>query len=148
MIIDLVNGLDNPGCIVYMNNLYTSPILFKVFANLGFGAVGTLDTSRKGVPKVLKIQKVNMSDTCCHRGHGIWIRDGVLVFNLWKDTKVVCTLSTAHKQHSDNRVNRRVKMSGGGVVQVQVPIPNSVNFYNQLMACVDLSDLLIQYHET
>ena len=35
---------------------------------------------------------------------------------------------------------------GGGVVQVQVPIPNSLYFYNQLMA--GLSDQLIQYHET
>lgn len=121
MIIDLVNGLDNQGYIVYMDNFYTSPILFKELANLGFGAVGTLDTSGKGVPNVLKIQKVNMSITSCNRGHGVWIRDGVLVFNLWKDTKVVCTLSTVDKGHSDNLVKRRVKMSGGGVVQVQVP---------------------------
>ena len=33
-------------------------------------------------------------------------------------------------------------MSGGGVVQVHVPIPNSIYFYNQLMAGVDLSDQL------
>ena len=111
VIIDLVNGLDNQGYIVYKDNFYTSPILLKELANLGFGAVVTLDTSRKGV-------------TSCNRGHDVWIRDGVLVFNLWKDIKVVCTLSTVYKGHFDNKVNRRVKMSGGGVVQV--PIPNSI----------------------
>ena len=94
VMIDLVNGLDNQGYTVYMDNFYMSLILFKELANLGFGAVGTLDISWKSVPNVLKIQRLNMSKTSCHCGHGVGIRDGILVFNLWKDIKVVCTLST------------------------------------------------------
>ena len=47
VMIDLVNGRDNQGYTVYMDNFYTSPILFKELANLGLGAVGTLDTSGK-----------------------------------------------------------------------------------------------------
>ena len=39
-------------------------------------------------------------------------------------------------------------MSGGGVVQVHVLIPNSVYFYNHLMGGGDLPDLSIQCHET
>ena len=98
---------------IYMDNFYTSPILFRELANLGFGAVGRSAKCAKNSKG--KCQKP------CNRGHGIWIRDGVLVFNLWKDDKVVCTLSTVDKGHSDNLVNRRVKMSrGGGVGQVPI----------------------------
>ena len=78
VIIDIVSGFDNQGHIVYMDNFYTLPILFKELANLGFGAVRTLDTFWKGVPNVLKIQKINISKTSCNHGHGIWIGDGVL----------------------------------------------------------------------
>ena len=58
VIIIIINGLDNQGHRVYMDNFCMSPILFKELAKLGFEAVGILDTSRKGVPNVLKIQKI------------------------------------------------------------------------------------------
>ena len=70
-----------------------------------------------------------MVKTSCNRGHGenilqpwSWCLDGrwCTCFHLWKDTKVVCSLSTADKGQSDNLVNRRIKMSGGGVVQVPI----------------------------
>lgn len=34
---------------------------------------------------------------------------GNLVYDIWKDTKVVCTLSSIHKGHSDHTVKQRVK---------------------------------------
>ena len=81
------------------------------------------------------------------RGYGVWIRDGLIVYSLWKDTKVVCEASTIHS-NSDHMVKRRVKKDGVGCEEVMVPIPNSIYDYNKQMGVVDLSDLLLQYHQT
>ena len=55
VMIDLINGLDHQGYIVYMDNFYTSPILFKEeLANLGFGATGTLDNILERCAKTSK----------------------------------------------------------------------------------------------
>ena len=81
----------------------------------GFGAVGTLDTSRRGVPSSIAAQKKKMQKPCYDRGYGVWKRDGGLLYNIWKDTKVVCTLSTIHNGHSDNNVKRRKKKNRRGL---------------------------------
>ena len=143
----LVAGLENQGYILYMDNFYSS-VLFSDLPASGFGAVGTLDTGRRGVPSSIAAQKKKMQKPCYDRGYGVWKRDGDLVYNIWKDTKVVCTVSTIHNGHSDNTVKQRKKKAGGGCEEVQVPIPNSIYEYNQHMGGVDLSDQLIQYFET
>ncbi len=51
-----------------------------------------------------------------------------------KTSRLYVPFPLVDKGHSNNLVNRHVEMSGGGVVQV--PIPNSIYFYNQLMAGV------------
>ena len=43
------------------------------------------------------------------RGYGVWIRDGVIVYTVWKDTKVVRVASTIHSGNSHNQVKRRFK---------------------------------------
>ena len=148
VIMQLVAGLEHQGYIVYMDNFYSSPTLFSDLLTSGFGAVGTLDTSRRGVPSSIAAQKKKMQKPCYDRGYGVWKRIGDLVYNIWKDTKVVCTLSSIHNGHSDHTVKRRKKKPEGGCEEVQVPIPNSIYDYNQQMGGVDLSDQLIQYFET
>ena len=99
----LVAGLENQGYIVYMDNFY-SPVLFSDLLASGFGAVGILDTGRRGVQSSIAAQKKKTQKPCYNRGYGVWKRDGDLIYNIWKDTKVDCTLSTIHKGHSDNTV--------------------------------------------
>ncbi len=53
-----------------------------------------------------------------------------------------------HTGNSSNTVKRRVKKDGGGCEEVLVPIPNSTYDYNRFMGGVDLSDQLLQYHQT
>ena len=36
----------------------------------------------------------------CERGYGVWVRKDSIVYNLWKDTKVVCVASTVHTGNS------------------------------------------------
>ena len=67
----------------------------------------------------------------------MWIRKEKVLYVLWKDTNVVCVASTIHSGRADSTVKRRVKQSNGSCVEVQVPIPNAIENYNQHMAGVD-----------
>ena len=81
------------------------------------------------------------------RGYGVWIRDGVIVYTMWKDTKVVRVASTVHSGNSHNQVKRRFKTSTG-VVEVMVSIASrpcstllildATYDYNMKMGGVDL----------
>ena len=52
----MVEGLQNQGYVVYTDNFYSSSTLFKELVNNGFGAVGTMDPTRREWPDVLKEQ--------------------------------------------------------------------------------------------
>ena len=77
----------------------------------------------------------------------MWIRDGVIVYTVWKDTKVVNVASTVHSRNSHNQVKRRFKTSPG-VVEVMVSIPDVTYDYNKKMGGVAVSDQLLQYFQT
>ena len=94
---------------MYTDNFYSSSTLFSELQRQGFGAVGMTATNRRGCPGSLGKQKKKMLKTTCERGTGVWIRAQSIVYNLWKDTKVVCTASTVHSGNSDHQVKRRVK---------------------------------------
>ena len=144
---NLVEGLKNQGYIVYTDNFYSSPTLFHELAVKGFGAVGTLDPSRKRCPAPLVHQKKKMLRPVYKRGYGVWIREASIVYCLWKDTKVVCVASTVHLGNSKHQVKRRLKTSTG-LEEVLVAIPDAIYDYNQHMGGVDLSDQLLQYFQT
>ena len=148
VVMSLVEGLEKQGFIVYTDNFYSSPVLFEELANQGFGAVGTINPSRESCPVSLAAQKKKMLPKKCDRGYGVWIRKNSILYNVWKDTKVVCVASTVHRGNADNKVKRRVKKDSGGCEEVLVPIPNSIYAYNRHMGGVDLSDQLLQYHQT
>ena len=57
MVMKIVSGLEKQGYIIYMDNFYSSPTLFKELVKQGFGALGTQDTTHKGCPFVLTAQK-------------------------------------------------------------------------------------------
>ena len=54
-----IEGLENQGYIIYTDNFYSSPILFTDLVK-GFGAVGTIDHTRRGCPAALGLQKKKM----------------------------------------------------------------------------------------
>ena len=126
----MVEGLENQGYIVYTDNFYPSPKLFNDLVQNGFGAVGTIDPSRRRCPSVLVLQKKKILRPLFPRGYGVWIRENRILFALWKDTKVVCVASTVHSGHSCNQVKRRTK-SSSGVQEQMVPIPRAIFDYNK-----------------
>lgn len=70
------------------------------------------------------------------------------MYNLRKDTKVVCVASTVHTGNSRYKVKRRMKDQNERCVDVLVAIPNAIYDCNFFMGGVDLSDQLLQYYQT
>ena len=74
--------LKNKGYIVYTDNFYSSPALFKALAQHGFGAVGTARKDRRDIPKII-------SGAVLAKGNVVSTRkDGVLSLK-WKDKRDV-----------------------------------------------------------
>ena len=57
VVLQMVEGLQNQAYVVYTNNFYSSPTLFKELVNNGFRAVGTMVPTRRECPDVLKDQR-------------------------------------------------------------------------------------------
>ena len=57
VVLKLLEGLENRGHHVYMDNYYSSPRLFQNLRHLGFGACGTVRTNRRGVPEAISCRR-------------------------------------------------------------------------------------------
>lgn len=82
-----------------------------------------------------------LSPTCAdvkalRKGESKFCRRGNLVASVWKDTKLVCFLSTQSNPVGMDVVNR--KQRDGTIIQV-LTVPVAVD-YNKIMGGVDQSD--------
>ena len=55
VVLQLAEPLQGRGHHLYMDNFYTSPLLFRKLHEQGFEACGTLQLNRKGVPPEVKM---------------------------------------------------------------------------------------------
>lgn len=127
------------GYIVYTDNYYTSPLLFRHLRQQGFGACGTYREGRIGVPTACKNALTKKSP----RGSIRWIRDGDLLFVKWIDAREVSLCSTVHSVYSGDTVQRYQKNESGIKEKTLIRRPTVVTEYNKYMGGVDLSDHLI-----
>ena len=123
---DVVSELVNKdylgsGYIVYCDNFYTSPLLFRHLSQQGFGASGNYRQGRVGVPTIQE----NALDRKSKRGSIRWIRDGDLLFVKWMDTRELSLCSTVHPVYTGENVLRRQKTDGHSQ-RVPVPRPTAV----------------------
>jgi hypothetical protein len=151
VVMDLVEGLYHSNHHLYVDNFYTSPILFMLSKERGILAAGTA-RARKGYPRD-KLKSTKLSK----RGDVTWLAaegHGMTALR-WKDKKDVYLLSTIHpppevpawvedeeaddERDSDDLVRRRVKVRGQWVSK-KIYRPQIVKSYNEFMGGVDICD--------
>ena len=98
------------------------------------------------MPKQVSVLKRKFSSQSVPRGQGVYIRDGILAYAIWKDTKCVSVMSSEHPGHSTQMVTRNCKDKDGKRLKQDVPIPVMVYEYNCFMSGVDGSDQMIKYY--
>ncbi|XP_047103305.1 piggyBac transposable element-derived protein 4-like [Schistocerca piceifrons] len=124
------SSLLNKGHTVYLDRFYSSPELFQQLAEKGTGAVGTVNKSRKGLPKDLVSAKLKKGEMSFRR------KDNVLAMK-WKDKRDVYTLSTRHQA----TFGTHTKRNGSVVLK-----PLQVLDYNLNKIGVDIGDQRLQYN--
>ena len=117
----LLHGFSDFNHIVYMDNFYSSPNLFRQLVTRNIGAVGTVKHSRKNMPPQLLPRNLHLA-----KGDDpVFMKDDPLVVVTWHDTKRVAALSTIHT----NMVTGEVLILGISsymyVVFVQFYFPSS-----------------------
>ncbi|KTG47681.1 hypothetical protein cypCar_00001852 [Cyprinus carpio] len=130
---------DYLGYVIYCDNFYTSPLLFRHLHHQGFAACGTCREGRVGVPST----KQNALNKRSPRGSIRWIRDDVLLFVKWMDTREVSMCTTIHTVYSGETVLRWQTIEDGRKEKVPVPRPIAVQQYNKYMGGVDTSDQML-----
>jgi hypothetical protein len=130
----LLDGYQNKGHHVYMDNFYSSPDLFDTLKSDGIGACGTVRANRKELPVAFK-QKMAKGDPIRFE------RRGALLATQFHDKKVVQGLSTIHTAESSNK---RVRCKGGFR---DVKKPKLIGDYNAYMGGTDKMDQLCSYYE-
>ena len=114
--------------ILYVDNWYTSPLLFQYLLNQQTGACGTVRRTRKHMPP-----KANLAQ----RGQVRHLQSNQILSVVWKDKKDVNLLTTVHRplMQASNRYDPQTRSN------IQKPV--CVLDYNINMRLVDKSDAMI-----
>ena len=149
----LLQGLENKGHHVFMDNFYSGPHLYKELKKKGFGACGTVRLNRKGMPAEWKgkNEKSKNGGTRKRKGteilkkgemRSVDLKNGLLALQ-WRDKRVVNMISTIH--NSDNVIKkRRTRQARDG--QEDIRKPKMIDEYNKYMGGVDKSDQFLSYY--
>ncbi len=128
------NDLLDVGHHVYMDNFFTSPILFQHLSNHWTGACGTLRVNRALVPAAIKQANPRKGDP------PVFAKDGRLQYVSWQDKKKVSAVSTVH---NDKTFNKTVKDKAAPNHEREVEKPNLIELYTKYMRGVDLADQMM-----
>ncbi|XP_067128002.1 piggyBac transposable element-derived protein 4-like [Centruroides vittatus] len=89
IVLSLMDQLLNTGYMLFVDNYYTSPVLFDLLVNFKTDAIGTLRKNRKELPEDIKKKKLKKGDFIA------FYRKKLMTLK-WQDKKEVCMLSTVH----------------------------------------------------
>ena len=136
IVLDLMDGFENKGHILYMDNFYSSPQLFRKLQDKQVGACGTVQPLRKFMLEGLKLRTLAL-----RKGDDpVFYRSNNLVACAWHDTKRVTFLSTIH---TNNTIDKRLRTRRDPTGFRQIEKPVIAERYNANMAGVDLYDQML-----
>jgi hypothetical protein len=98
-----MSGMEEKNHIVFMNNYLSSHELFKKLKERNIFACGTVNPTRKGLPKLKEEKNMNRGDSDFSVSN-----DGMCVYR-WKDKKGVNLISSVHKPSDISSVDRMEK---------------------------------------
>lgn len=129
----LTEGFEGKHHKLYFDNFFNSIDLMHSLKQRGIYAVGTVNVSRKYLPKF-------KSDKQLQRGDIDWYTSNTKLLALkWKDKRSVHILSNYHNSDDRTEVNRKEK---NGTI-MQIPCPKALTDYNSNMNGVDKFDQLL-----
>lgn len=127
VVVTLLNDYFDCNRQVYVDNWYSSPKLFKYLYEKGTYACGTVNKTRKGMPKFKKLHKGEVDAYYSHP----------LMTLKWQDKKAVTMISTLHdaKIIPSNKEDRAT-----GLPKLK---PECVIDYTNNMGTVDTADMMM-----
>uniref|UniRef100_A0A8C4T4J0 PiggyBac transposable element-derived protein domain-containing protein n=1 Tax=Erpetoichthys calabaricus TaxID=27687 RepID=A0A8C4T4J0_ERPCA len=135
VVLELLQGYEHLGHVVYMDNFYTSPELFMELQSRGIGACGTVRVNRRHMPLQLKPDRLKLK-----RGDNpVFMRADNLVALAWHDVKRVTCLSTVH---TNNLCEKQIRSKGNPAGR-KLDKPVALEEYNCKMAGVDRLDQIL-----
>ena len=130
VVIGLMDGPFRQGYHLFCGNIYSSPKVCTDLFQRGVYLTGTIRENRIGFPKNLR----NPLPVKAERGTSRWFREGQAVFVKWKDTKVVCVISSFYPATGRDFIERgRGTLVDRRYVKQRVNIPPPVKSYNNNM---------------
>ena len=97
---DLLEDLQDKGRLLYVDNYYTSPVLFEDLYERGTYTSGTARVNRKHYPdKKLDQDKMEWGDM-------VFFHHGALTAGKWKDKQDVYFLSTVYRDETETITRR------------------------------------------
>ena len=121
---------------VFIDNYFSSCRLMDTLLERGIYSAGTVRQDRVGFPSALKTAQLA-------QGEISFRQRGSLVATVWRDKRIVSTLSTMTSPTDTTTVDRRQK---DGTVRT-ISCPMSVAIYNRYMNGVDRGDQLRNYYK-
>ncbi|KAJ8381252.1 hypothetical protein SKAU_G00020300 [Synaphobranchus kaupii] len=118
------------GHVLYVDNWYSSPMLFQHLLHQGTGACGTVRLNRRGMPTFPKKMK---------RGEVTFRENGTQLAVKWQDKRDVNFLTTVHPS-SMAQSGRLDHFTGEPKVK-----PARVLDYNKKMGAVDRADMITSF---
>ncbi|KAJ8865697.1 hypothetical protein PR048_033217 [Dryococelus australis] len=118
----------------YIDNWYSSPVLFHRLFSAGTNVCGTVRTNRKHMPKELAKEKLKVGEAVANISTNITAMK-------WKDKREVSMLSTKHTLDfaETGKVHRKM--------QTKIMKPTAVIDYNMKMRGFDVGDqILSKFH--
>jgi hypothetical protein len=142
VVLELMDGLKGSGLHLYVDNYYTSPVLFHHLYHCGINACGTCRPNRVNFPA----NTLALKATETNRSRSKYRSNGPVLAVSWVDKKCIYFVSTLHVAEVPDGMCCAVKRRGKDGTSGNFQCPPLLPDYIKHMRGVDRGDQLISYY--